>query len=76
MLEQFLKAVTQNPWVLALGTVAFFTVKGILWLVVPFLIIRWRRFSFRRSVEPEITSADVPTTRSVAVYVPQSKRAG
>ncbi len=76
MLEQFLNAVTQNPWVLALGTVAFFTIKGILWLVVPFLIIRWRRLSFRRNVENEITTADVPTTHSVAVYVPQSKRAG
>ncbi len=48
MPEKLLNAVTQNPWVLFLGTLAFFTVKGMLWIAIPFLVIRWRRFAIQR----------------------------
>lgn len=43
MLEQMLTAITQNPWILAIGTVSFFAIKGILWLTIPYLAVRWRR---------------------------------
>lgn len=76
MLEQILNAITNNPWVLAVGTVAFFTVKGILWLVIPFLVIRWRRLVFQRSHETELTPTEESTNHSVAAFVPQAKRAG
>jgi hypothetical protein len=48
MLDQILNIITSNPWVLAAGTIAFFTIKGILWLLIPFLVIRWRRLVVRR----------------------------
>jgi hypothetical protein len=43
MLEQMLTAITQNPWILAIGTLSFFAIKGIFWLTIPYLAIRWRR---------------------------------
>ncbi len=48
MLDQILTGISQNPWVLALGTVTFFAIKGILWLTIPILLIRWKRFAIQR----------------------------
>jgi hypothetical protein len=48
MAEQILNAIRHNPWVLAIGTLAFFSLKGILWLLIPFLVIRWRRLVLKR----------------------------
>ena len=75
MLDQILNAITGNPWVLAIGTVAFFTVKGILWLLIPFLVIRWRRLVVRRHHETENVGSDSQTIHAVASFVPEGKRA-
>ena len=37
----------ENSWLLAVATVAFFTIKGLLWIVVPMIAIRWKRWYFR-----------------------------
>ena len=75
MLYDLLNAIVHNPWVLALGTIAFFTIKGILWLVIPFLVIRWRRLAIDRRQATEVPVHEAPSNRSVAGYVTQRKRA-
>ncbi len=75
MLDQILNAITGNPWVLAVGTVAFFTIKGILWLLIPFLVIRWRRLVFRRQHESENATPASQTSYADSHFVPESKRA-
>lgn len=47
-LVQAWEAMTQHSIWAVLITVAFFTVKGLLWLAVPFLIVRFRRLVSRR----------------------------
>jgi len=42
MISVLFESVCSNPWVIALGTLAFFTLKGLAWLVVPTMMIRWR----------------------------------
>lgn len=47
-LVQAWEAMTQHSIWAVLITVAFFTAKGLLWLAVPFLIVRFRRLVSRR----------------------------
>ena len=54
VLHQIWTAISQNPWILALATVIFFVIKGVLWLTVPFLLVRWRRFAVQRREESRI----------------------
>jgi len=51
MLERVSAAASGNALGILVITFAFFAIKGILWLVVPFLILRWqrRRLSRKRS---------------------------
>ena len=43
MLEKIATGITNNPWLLAIGTVAFFAAKGLIWLAIPYLLFRWRK---------------------------------
>jgi hypothetical protein len=43
MISEWMEAVVGNRWILAAGTVGFFTVKGLAWLIVPAVVLRWRR---------------------------------
>ena len=72
MLDQILNAITHNPWVLALGTVAFFAIKGILWLLIPFLVIRWRRVANCRQLEEENSPSEA---HSGSTLTPETKQA-
>jgi hypothetical protein len=74
MLDQILNAITHNPWVLALGTVAFFAIKGILWLLIPFLVIRYRRLAFRNS-KTEDLAREAHAPQSVPSFAQETKRA-
>ncbi|MFN7873866.1 MAG: hypothetical protein ACK5PB_01015 [Pirellula sp.] len=47
-LVQAWEAMAQHSIWAVLITVAFFTAKGLLWLAVPFLIVRFRRLVSRR----------------------------
>jgi hypothetical protein len=49
MLEKITAGILNSPWLLAIGTVAFFLVKGMVWVVAPYLLLRWRHSSFRTS---------------------------
>lgn len=51
MFVKLFESIASNPWVLAVGTVAFFTIKGLLWLLIPALALRFRN-RFRRSKQP------------------------
>jgi hypothetical protein len=42
MVEQAWNALSNNSRVIALCTLAFFTIKGLLWLMVPVLVVRGR----------------------------------
>lgn len=78
MLDQILNAITHNPWVLALGTVAFFAIKGVLWLLIPFLVIRWRRVANHRHREIEnaqLETTQLETTKADPGYSPKTKQA-
>ena len=75
MLDQILNAIAGNPWILAIGTVAFFTVKGILWLLIPFLVIRWRRLVVRRQHESENATPESQTSHAGSRFASESKRA-
>ncbi|MDX1925627.1 MAG: hypothetical protein SFV81_03865 [Pirellulaceae bacterium] len=37
----------EKSWILAIATIAFFTIKGLLWIAVPMLVIRWKRWFVR-----------------------------
>ena len=57
------------------GTFAFFAIKGILWLLIPFVVIRWRRAAnFRRRESETIASVD-KMARSMPSTVRESKQA-
>jgi hypothetical protein len=75
MLDHILNAITGNPWVLAAGTVAFFTIKGVLWLLIPFLVIRWRKLVARRYHESQNAASEYQTSHAAPIYLPESKRA-
>ena len=75
MLNQILNGILSNPWVLAIGTVAFFTVKGILWLLIPFLIVRWRRLTIQSKRVDEVAATGISEGESVVAYDPPAKRA-
>jgi len=75
MLDQILKVTTQNPWVLALGTIAFFAIKGILWLLIPFMVIRWRKVANRRHRETVNSPSETETAHSDSVFAPETKQA-
>jgi energy-converting hydrogenase Eha subunit G len=47
MFGQAWNAISGNSWALAIATFAFFTVKGLLWLVVPYLVVRSRSWFVR-----------------------------
>jgi len=42
MISVLFESLCSHPWIIALGTVAFFTLKGLAWLVIPTMMIRWR----------------------------------
>jgi len=42
MLSDLIEAIVSNRWVIGFGTIGFFTVKGLAWLVIPALMLRWR----------------------------------
>jgi len=48
MISVLFESVCSQPWIIALGTVAFFTLKGLAWLVVPTMMIRWRNRRLRK----------------------------
>ena len=75
MLNQILTALTHNPWFIALGTVAFFSIKGILWLVIPFLVIRWRGLAIHRRRDSQTSTSETASTHPAPAIAPQSKRA-
>jgi hypothetical protein len=41
MLEQAWAAIANNSIFVASITVAFFTIKGLLWLAIPYMVMRW-----------------------------------
>jgi hypothetical protein len=45
MISEWMDAVVGNRWILAAGTVGFFTLKGLAWLIIPAVVLRWRRTS-------------------------------
>lgn len=47
MIEQAWNALFNNSWALAVFTLAFFTIKGLLWLIVPVLVLRGRHWFVR-----------------------------
>jgi len=49
MISQIFESVLSQPWIIAAGTVTFFTVKGLAWLVVPAMIVRWRGHRSKKS---------------------------
>ena len=49
MITQVFESVCSQPWIIAMGTVTFFTVKGLAWLLVPAMMIRWRNRSLKKS---------------------------
>jgi len=49
MISQIFESVCSQPWIIAVGTIAFFTVKGLAWLVVPAMMIRWRNRRLKKS---------------------------
>ena len=58
MLEKLATGITNNPWLLAVGAVVFFAVKGLIWLTVPYLLYRWRKSAPRSASKlQESTSA-------------------
>ena len=50
MISALFESVFSNPWIIAVGTVIFFTVKGLAWLVVPAMMIRWRKRTLRKII--------------------------
>jgi hypothetical protein len=52
MLEKIATGITNNPWLLAIGTVAFFAAKGLVWLAVPYLFFRWRKSTPESASKP------------------------
>ena len=75
MLNQILNAIAGNPWVLAVGTIAFFTIKGVLWLLIPFLVVRWRRLAIQRHHEAEKVPSESRTSHAGSSFAPEIKRA-
>jgi len=49
MISALFESVFSNPWIIAVGTVIFFTVKGLAWLIVPAMIIRWRKRRLKKA---------------------------
>jgi hypothetical protein len=49
MLEQAWATIANNSIFVASITVAFFTIKGLLWLAIPYMVIRWRGYATRRN---------------------------
>ena len=49
MISQIFESVCSQPWIIAVGTITFFTVKGLAWLVVPAMMIRWRNRRLKKS---------------------------
>jgi hypothetical protein len=49
MIEQAWAAIANNSIFVASITVAFFTIKGLLWLAIPYMAIRWRGYAMRRN---------------------------
>ncbi len=63
MLEKIATGITNNPWLLAIGTVAFFAAKGVIWLAVPYLLYRWRKSTPHSASKPlQETSSAVSET--------------
>lgn len=48
MLFDIIDVVSTNPWVLAAGTVFFFTAKGLAWLILPAMVLRLRKWNRAR----------------------------
>ncbi len=51
-------AMAENSWLLAVGTIAFFTVKGLLWLTVPFVLYRLRKLFASRHLKCQPLATD------------------
>ncbi len=51
-------ALAENSWLLAVGTIAFFTVKGLLWLLVPFVLFRLRKMLAGRQLDCQPLAAE------------------
>jgi len=75
MISVLFESVCGNPWIIALGTVAFFTLKGLAWLIVPTMMIRWRNRrvkKLRREIGPNGSrTPQVPAKEGFANFEPR-----
>ena len=61
MLEKIATGISNNPWLLAIGTVAFFAAKGLIWLAVPYLFYRWRKSTPNADSNPQQETSSTST---------------
>ncbi len=52
MVATLIELIVNNKWVFAVGTFSFFAIKGLMWLLIPALIVRYKVRAKRKTVEP------------------------